>query len=316
MDGRLAAVFAAQGGVASSADAARLGIRAVHLDALVRSRQLVRVRRGAYVLKETYDGADVWDRYRLRARAILRTRPPIDAASHHAALMLHAVDTFDVDLSVVDVVADVAAARVRSGLRTHPGLGLVADRAPGYNVVGVPLALCQVAGGSGVLSAVCSMDDALHDRRCTRPQLEDAVAQLPEHHQEPARRAIDLTDPVSESVGETRTRVMLRDLGFSVEPQKTLRRGRAFVARVDFLVDGVVAVEFDGLVKYEGLEGRAALAAEKARESAIVDLGYEVVRLVWADLADPAEVARRIRAARTRGLNRRRAASAAKDSRS
>ena len=316
MDDRLAAVFAAQGGVASSADAARLGIRAVHLDALVRSRHLVRVRRGAYVLRETHEGADVWERYRLRTKAILRTRPPVDAASHHAALMLHAVDTFDVDLSVVDVVARVKAIHVRNGLRTHPGLGLVADRAPGFNVVGIALASCQVAGGSGVLSAVCSMDDALHDRRCTRRQLEDAVAQLPEHHQEPAWRAIDLTDPLTESVGETRTRVMLRDLGFSVQPQKTLRRGRAFVARVDFLVDGLVAVEFDGLVKYEGLDGRAALAAEKARESAIVDLGYEVVRLVWADLVDPAEVARRIRAARTRARGRRRAASAAVDSRS
>ena len=310
MDDRLAAVFAAQGGVASAADAARLGINAVQLDALVRSRRLVRVRRGAYVLKESHDDADVWERYRLRTKAILRTRPSLDAASHHAALMLHAVDTYDVDLSVVDVVATVTATRVRSGLRTHPGRGLVADRARGHNVVGVPLALCQVAGGSGVLCAVCSMDDALHDRRCTRRQLEDAVVQLPEHHQDLARRVIDLTDAASESVGETRTRVLLRDLGFSAESQKALRRGRAFVARVDFLVEGLVAVEFDGLVKYEGMHGRAALAAEKARESAIVDLGYEVVRLVWADLADPAEVARRIRSARARALHRRRAASA------
>ena len=285
----------------------------MHLDALVRSRRLVRVRRGAYVLRATHEGADVWERYRLRTRAILRTRPDTDAASHHAALMLHGVDTYDVDLGVVDVVSSVKATRVRSGLRTHPGYGVVADRAPGFNVVGLPLALCQVAGGSGVLSAVCSMDDALHDLRCTRRQLEDAVVELPEHHRDLAHRAIGLTDPASESVGETRTRVLLRDLGFSVQSQQTLRRGRAFVARVDFLVDGLVVVEFDGLVKYEGKDGRASLAAEKARESAIVDLGYEVVRLVWADLVNPAEVARRIRTARTRALNRRRAAAVPQD---
>src|SRR5690242_12147938 len=69
MDDRLAAVFAAQGGVASSTDAARLGIRAVQLDNLVRSHELVRVRRGAYALKEVYDSADVWERYRLRTKA-------------------------------------------------------------------------------------------------------------------------------------------------------------------------------------------------------------------------------------------------------
>ena len=113
------------------------------------------------------------------------------------------------------------------------------------------------------------------------------------------------TDPASESVGETRTRLLLRDLGFDVESQRVLVDGRRFVGRVDFLVEGIVVVEFDGLVKYAGQEGRSALAAEKARESAIVDLGYEVVRLVWADLANPAEVARRVRLALARAGRRR-----------
>ena len=149
------------------------------------------------------------------------------------------------------------------------------------------------------------MDDALHDRRCTVEQLRAALSVLPEYHREAAERAIALTDPACESVGETRTRLMLADLGFAVESQRTLFRGNLFVGRVDFLVEGLVVVEFDGLVKYAGQQGRAALAAEKARESAIVDLGYEVVRLVWADLANPAEVARRIRTAHARAVRRR-----------
>ena len=289
----------------SSTDAARVGVSAVQLDGLVRSGQLVRVRRAAYALRTAYDAADREERYRLRTKAILRSRPGPDAASHHAALLLHGVDTYDVDLRVVDVVSRVKAPRVRSGLRTHPGTGLIADRASGWNVVLVPTALCQVAGASGTVAAVSAMDAALHDGRCTVEQLRQGVALVPEHHRLAAERAIALTDPACESVGETRTRLLLRDVGFDVQTQRVLRRGRAFVARVDFLVDGLVVVEFDGLVKYARQDGRAALAAEKARESAIVDLGYEVVRLVWTDLADPAEVARRIRAARTRAVNRR-----------
>lgn len=310
METRLAALVDGHCGVVSTADARRLAVSPVQLDGLVRSGELLRVRRGAYVHRTTYEEADADERYRLRARAILATRPTGDAASHHAAVMLHGVRTYGVDLSVVDVVSKVKAVRVRNGLRTHPGVGVIADRAPGFNVVALPTAMCQVAGGSGVVPAVCSMDHALHSGRCTVNDLRDSVAHVPEHHRDVVEHAIGLTDAACESVGESRTRLLLRDLGFLVRTQETLRRGRAFVARVDFLVDDLVVVEFDGLVKYEGQDGRVALAAEKARETAIVDLGYEVVRLVWADLLDPAGVARRVREARTRAINRRRATTA------
>ncbi|MEO7070654.1 MAG: hypothetical protein ABI131_09215, partial [Nostocoides sp.] len=98
-------------------------------------------------------------------------------------------------------------------------------------------------------------------------------------------------------------------LGFSLVSQQKIKVGSRFAARVDFLVEGLVVVEFDGLVKYEGAQGRAALAAEKARESQLVDLGFEVVRVVWSELDDPAELARRVRKALKRA--RERAAAAA-----
>ena len=53
-------------------------------------------------------------------------------------------------------------------------------------------------------------------------------------------------------------------------------------------------VEFDGLVKYEGREGRLALADEKVREDRLRAAGYAVVRLVWADLYRPDVVRARI----------------------
>ena len=68
-------------------------------------------------------------------------------------------------------------------------------------------------------------------------------------------------------------------------------------ARVDLLVGGRVVVEFDGLVKYEGADGRAALAAEKRREDWLRSLGYEVVQLTWADLERPRRVEALVRSA-------------------
>jgi very-short-patch-repair endonuclease len=101
----------------------------------------------------------------------------------------------------------------------------------------------------------------------------------------------------SGSGGETRTRLLLADLGHSVQsPVRIPDQTGAVIARVDLLVGERVVVEFDGLIKYEGAEGRATLAAEKAREDLLRSLGYEVVRITWADLARPRRVEALIRA--------------------
>ncbi len=305
VDKRLRAVALAQDGVLGAPDARRLQIPVATLDDLTRAKELVRVRRGAFVLREAHDAADHEARYCLRARAVLRTRPAQDAASHHAALMLEGIPAYGVDLRTVDVVSAVKQPAVRSRLRTHPASGLPIVLSRGWRLVDLPVALVQVAAASGPVAGVCSMDAALHSGLCTPSSLLSAVRRLPEHQQERATLAVELIDTAAESIGESRTRLLLRDLGLNVRSQAVLRSGSAFVGRVDFLVDDLVVVEFDGLVKYAGSEGRSALAAEKQRESRIVDLGYEVVRLTWPDLEDPADVARRIRLAKIRALRRR-----------
>lgn len=95
----------------------------------------------------------------------------------------------------------------------------------------------------------------------------------------------------------------MEDLGLAVRSQVWLDTSVG-PTRVDFLVANVVVVEFDGAVKYEGAGGRDALVREKRRESALTDLGYEVVRVTWADLADPTALVKRIHAARLRALVR------------
>ena len=65
------------------------------------------------------------------------------------------------------------------------------------------------------------------------------------------------------------------------------------MGRVDFLFRAQrTIVEFDGLVKYGGADGRHALIEEKRREDQLRSLGYQVVRLIWRDLHDPSLVMR------------------------
>jgi very-short-patch-repair endonuclease len=110
-------------------------------------------------------------------------------------------------------------------------------------------------------------------------------------------RAVSLLDPLAESPGESRTRLVLSALGLPVRSQAVIRdRLGEFVARVDFLVDERVVLEFDGAVKYGGDTGHEALVAEKVREDRLRALGYLVIRVTWDELADPQRLLRRIRA--------------------
>ena len=161
------------------------------------------------------------------------------------------------------------------------------------------MAVVQSAALVGVTAGVAAADAALHAGQVTKDVLEIAlrVARLGPGRRE-ARVTVELSQALTESPGESWARVLFVSLGLpTVEPQVVIRdeRGR-FVGRVDFLFRAQrTVVEFDGLVKYGGADGRQALIDEKRREDALRSLGYQVVRLTWRDLHDPALVARVIR---------------------
>jgi hypothetical protein len=115
-----------------------------------------------------------------------------------------------------------------------------------------------------------------------------------------------LADGTSESAGESRTRWLLHVVGLPApEPQAWIWGEGGFSARVDFLFRAErVVVEFDGLLKYGTVHD---VTAEKLREDALRRLGYEVVRLTWADLAHPERVHARVLAAFARSAARGRA---------
>jgi hypothetical protein len=126
-----------------------------------------------------------------------------------------------------------------------------------------------------------------------RAVLEDCLARMarwPGIRQ--ARRAVALFDPRSESPGESVSRVRLHEDGLPApELQQDIydENGR-FIARVDFYWKERRTIgEFDGKIKYGKLRkpGQSledAIYAEKLREDAIRDLGWQVVRWIWADL--------------------------------
>ncbi|KGN40176.1 hypothetical protein [Knoellia aerolata] len=201
------------------------------------------------------------------------------------------------DLDVVDVAAPVRASRVRPGLHVHVATPEQLSGATGQpvRVVSAADACVLTAAASGFEAGVVAMDAALHRRLVTRDALTAAGA-LPgsRYGIGTVRHAIAASDSRCESPGETLTRLVLVAAGLTVRSQVSLDDEDGFIGRVDLLVGDRVVVEFDGAVKYDGLDGKRELMAEKRREERLRDAGYRVVRVTWADLSHPERLVRRV----------------------
>jgi hypothetical protein len=122
------------------------------------------------------------------------------------------------------------------------------------------------------------------------------------------RRALEVADRNSESVGESFSRaLMIEWCEVPVPSLQTEFRDSSgnLIARVDFDWDGKVVGEFDGLVKYTkhrrpGESISDVVIREKLREDRLRDEGVAVVRWVWDDFKHPEALRARIRRALAR----------------
>jgi hypothetical protein len=300
MDSQSQALLTAQQGVIGAVQLTALGISADEVGRWVDRGELVRVRRGAYADASVWTVAGRDERYRLSVAATMRSRSRSEVATHHSALALHGLPLWHVDRGLVVLMADVQETTTTSGLRVMPLRALVARvELDGLNTLAVADAIVTSSSVS-VEAGVVAGDAALHDGRCSLGDLQVAARRLRRGLRGTARlrRALASLDPAAESPGESRTRLVLQALGLPLQSQASVRdESGELVGRVDFLVAGRVVVEFDGALKYRGDDGPAVVLAEKLREDRLRELGYEVVRLTWDELAHPERILARIRAA-------------------
>ena len=188
----------------------------------------------------------------------------------------------------------------------HPDDAVVVASVADVCCVSPARAVVRSAMTMGRDCAVVAGDAGLRRRLVTEAELTAETAALSPHQgRERALEAVLAMDGRSESVGESRTRLALRDLGYAPDSQVVLRDayGR-FVARVDLMVEGVV-IEFDGQVKYARTRDAEDAAGgpeqvvwlEKRREDEIRRLGHPVERVIWSELSRPGLLGARVRRA-------------------
>lgn len=133
-----------------------------------------------------------------------------------------------------------------------------------------------------LVESVAVLDMALHHRLVRVDELVYWAYAHPRYRGiSHLRRALDLTEPATESPMETRLRLLLISHGLpkpSVQSSIYDENG-VFVARAD------LCYQAEGLViEYDGLTHRTRLAADNRRQNLLIEAGYRVLRFTAGDI--------------------------------
>lgn len=269
---------------------------------------LVRIRRGAYVDGSLWRSLDPASRHLLAARAVLAVLKPPAVLSHTSAAVALGLPVWGIDLSTVHVTRPGRGqSRREAGVVHHNGV-LPADQVvhrDGLRLTRADRTVVDVARLGGFEPGVVTADAALHRGLVSRDRLlELALAMTDWPGSRIVGRVVTFADGLAESVGESRSRVMVhvhRLPAPSLQVEIRSSDGR-LLGRVDMLLEEYRTVlEFDGRLKYRlGEAGDATslertLWAEKRREDDIRAEGYRFVRVTWSDLDHPGRTVAHIR---------------------
>lgn len=272
-------------------------------------RDLVPIRPGAYLRGPDFAALDTASQHRALVLATAAATGPDLVVSHVSAAVLHGMDLWNIPLDRVHQTVDRPQGGKR-GRRRHLHAAPMRDDevtvVDGVRCTRPARTVVDLARTVPFEQAVVVGDSALHKKIVTPDELADSLASA--HHRSginAARRAVAFLDGRSESVGESRSRVLMHRMRLPKPALQQWIRGKGDpIGRVDFRWECGLIGEFDGLGKYRGQyrDGPAseddaadAVIAEKAREDLLRAEGFAVVRWVWRELGTPDVVVRRIR---------------------
>ena len=290
--------------VASKQQLGAAGLDERVLTAAVRSGILLRLRRGAYVRSTDWKATEPWTRDALKIQAHFLSTGGVARYSHVSAARLHDCHVWDVG-PLVHVTTDYANSGKSAGrdVRTHRMVLAPQDLTTLWSPDGREILTTGIERTVLDCARILPLEQAavIGDHAVRKGAGLESMRKLLEQSpvKRGSRRAQDLLavlDGRSESVGETRTRLLLRSFGLNMFiPQFEIPTPTGHF-RADFAdPDSRVVIEFDGSGKYTNYKPTdEVLLAERRRENALIEDGWLVLRLEWKHLAHPAEVRRRL----------------------
>ena len=255
------------------------------LDVQVKNGGLVRVWYGVYAAQEPNLLG------RLTALDVFIGRHAV--ACMGTAAVLHGFDTENT--TAIHVLDPGVRLRPTVGLMVHQRTGArlerVADRlatAPAWTAVEVARQLRRPR-------ALATLDAALRSMRCTRTQIEGAVAEQRGRRGIVAvRELLPVADGRAESAMESEARLVMIDRGLPLPELQYEIRGRGGeLWRVDFAwPDVYVAAEYESI---DWHVGRSEMLRDKLRLAKLQELGWTIIPIVIDDVRrEPDRLADRI----------------------
>ena len=292
------------------AQAQAWGVSRAQVMALVRRKQLVKVRHGVYCLARDWLASESDDALRRRliaGAAIAGLRPPGWACGSFSA-ELHGLPLPHGQPSSMELVrqrgCDVRSARDRLKEENRlDGVVTLTRDLTGETmevILGIPTISIDVATVTAAAQiqrefGVALVDAALRRGSCETSLLDACDRWSSSGGVSAVREYVSLGRAGAESPLESVSRIRLLDRGLP-EPilQHEFHDARGFVARTDmWWPQWNLVGEADGLVKYETASD---VKAEKIREDRLRAMGLKIVRWTWDDMWHrPHEVVARIR---------------------
>lgn len=297
--------------VASTEILAAAGIGDRLLTAAVRSRAVVRLRREAYILGPAWRNAKPWDRelFRIDAHVASVSGAGFSSGpvySHVSAARLAGCGSWDAGEKVHVTVPYSSTRRSHGADVTAHSLPVGDEDLVTLVRQGRMLRLTSLERTVADCARILDLERGavIGDRALTLGATREGILRASERSgvvrgSTRVPRLVQSLDERSESVGETRTRLLLARAGVPRPELQFEVRTEEGIFRADFAWPELrVILEFDGDVKYSEFGPTAdVLRAERLRENALIEAGWVVVRIRWAELAAPGLVLAKLQAA-------------------
>lgn len=295
MHPEVSAAMAANDGLITRRQALQAGLVEERIDRLVRTGEWVVVRRGVYAEARLVAALTTLREKRLladRAASLRITRPHV--MSHDSA-------ADELDLAILTpprpmthvTRPGVVGSHLRHGVKHHlaPYQPQQVVEVGGRRVLEPGRTALDISREHGNPHGVVAADSA----RRAGVMLDDlSLAEAPMKSWPEVtvvRETIELSDPGSDSPGETLARLLVTELGFGRPETQFGLTANGRVAWCDLRLDRHL-FEFDGKVKYQRVdEGGLALASvdevmwrEKQRQDWVCGFNLGMSRIIWVDL--------------------------------
>jgi len=273
---------------------------------LARQGMLIRVRRGAYCVREAWERLGERERHVLRIRAAvhdLRNRDVLVAGRSAAALWdMPTLGDWPKEVQLL--------APYRNGGKSEPG---VRRSSAGYEgatraeIDGIPVTTAartalDLGRIEGFVPGVMALDWLRSRHGYSRDRIREELVQAKLHNGVAQLiRMIEFSDPLSESPGESATRAVIQLLGFEAPELQVVFTDAQGEMQTDYFWRSVrVAGEFDGKVKYTrdeytGGDPSEVVWKEKLREDRLRRQVNGMVRIVWPEVMNPPRLAALLR---------------------